>query len=122
MSTDSHTDGSSDSPARAFVREFLRPYLGEIPPKFLLFELRGKFYASVARKENPGVEGLVALAVRPLSERQYHQIKKVYEDSVVCADNALDFVNSNESHVDFDGVRLGALKQEQRVYLSKSKF
>ncbi|MGV8131309.1 MAG: hypothetical protein ACP5N7_04390 [Candidatus Pacearchaeota archaeon] len=124
MSTDRNTDGLQDNLAKSFVRDFLRPYLRETPDtRFFLFESRGRHYASaVKRVAQAEVENLVLVSFRPLSERQYHQLARVYGDSFIRVEPILEFANSQELSANLQSGILGPLTKEQREYLSKKTF
>lgn len=119
MSTDRNTDGLQDNLAKAFVRDFLRPYLGDTPDtRFFLIESKGKFYASVARRVS-GIDGLVKLHLRPISQRNYELIGKVYGDSIAVVDSNLEFTDRFEAYVDINGKNLHLPDRMQREHIAK---
>ncbi|MBM3232474.1 hypothetical protein FJZ21_03820 [Candidatus Pacearchaeota archaeon] len=119
MSTDRDTDGSEDSSARAFVRALLKPHLGDVPDtKFLLISSNGRFYASVAKSVS-GIEGLVKLYLRPIPQRHYEMIGKVYKDSFANTYPNLDLTDRLETDAAREGNNLRVPNREQREYLDK---
>jgi len=112
-------NGSSDieNPAKRFVRDFLRPHLGAVPDtKFFLFSSGGGHYASAAKRV-PGIEGLVELHLKPISQRQYGIIAGVYGDSIVEVDSALEFRDREEVYANYNGKSLGSLTEQQIIFL-----
>lgn len=119
MSTDRNTDGLGDNPARAFVRDFLRPYLGDAPDtKFFLISSNGRFYASVAKRVS-GVDGLVKLHLRPIPQRHYEMIGKVYGDSFAKIDSNLELTDRFETYAGIEGNNLRFPDRKQREYIDK---
>lgn len=119
VSTDRNTDGLDDNPARAFVRDFLRPYLGDAPDtKFFLIGSNNRFYASVAKKVT-GIDRLVRLYLRPISQRHYEMIGRVYGDSFANVDSSLDLTDRFETYASIEGKNLSFPDRRQREHIDK---